>query len=51
LHIDNAPFLFGTLALPFIYGRNLVLLRRSKEPKESQPVIPAKALQPGFGSA
>jgi lipid-A-disaccharide synthase-like uncharacterized protein len=52
LHIDNAPFLFGTLALPFIYGRNLVLLRRSKEPTQPKPVISAKpALQPRFGPA
>ena len=28
-HIDNAPILFGVIALPFIYGRNLVLLRKT----------------------
>ena len=31
LHIDNAPVFFGVAALPFIYGRNLVLLRHSKQ--------------------
>jgi len=31
-HIDNAPILFGVFFLPFIYGRNLVLLHRSKKP-------------------
>lgn len=25
-HIDNAPIIFGVIALPFIYGRNLFLL-------------------------
>src|SRR5262245_6107538 len=29
-HIDNAPIIFGVIALPFIYGRNLVLLHRSQ---------------------
>lgn len=29
LHLDSAPLLLGVSALPFIYGRNLVLLRRS----------------------
>jgi lipid-A-disaccharide synthase-like uncharacterized protein len=28
LHLDSAPLLIGVVALPFIYGRNLVLLRR-----------------------
>ncbi len=31
LHIDNAPIIFGVIALPFIYGRNLILLRRTAE--------------------
>jgi len=33
-HIDNAPIIFGVVALPFIYGRNLVLLRRTRNPEE-----------------
>jgi lipid-A-disaccharide synthase-like uncharacterized protein len=31
LHLDSAPLLLGVGALPFIYGRNLVLLRKGKE--------------------
>ncbi|MGV3771451.1 MAG: lipid-A-disaccharide synthase N-terminal domain-containing protein [Verrucomicrobiales bacterium] len=31
-HIDNAPIIFGVLALPFIYGRNLVLMKRTPVP-------------------
>lgn len=34
-HIDNAPIIFGVIALPFIYGRNLVLLRRTRRPEEA----------------
>src|SRR5687767_1827990 len=36
LHLDSAPLILGVAALPFIYGRNLVLLRRCacKEPRE-----------------
>jgi lipid-A-disaccharide synthase-like uncharacterized protein len=30
LHIDNAPIIFGVFFLPFIYGRNLVLLHRAR---------------------
>ena len=28
-HLDSAPLILGVAALPFIYGRNLVLLRRT----------------------
>jgi lipid-A-disaccharide synthase-like uncharacterized protein len=35
-HLDSAPLILGVAALPFIYGRNLVLLRRS-EAKDSKP--------------
>lgn len=28
LHLDSAPLIVGTIALPFVYGRNLVLLKR-----------------------
>jgi lipid-A-disaccharide synthase-like uncharacterized protein len=45
-HIDNAPIIFGVIALPFIYGRNIVLLRR-KKPSE---VTPRPALQPSYSS-
>jgi lipid-A-disaccharide synthase-like uncharacterized protein len=30
LHIDKLPVIFGYLFLPFLYARNLVLLRRTK---------------------
>jgi lipid-A-disaccharide synthase-like uncharacterized protein len=39
LHIDKLPVILGYLFLPFIYGRNLVLLRKSKpgpQPTDSQ---------------
>lgn len=61
-HIDNAPIIFGVVALPFIYGRNLVLLRRGRVPAAKQPTAlpvqpplppgpPAKpALRPSFSS-
>lgn len=29
LHIDKLPIILGTVFLPFLYGRNLLLLRRS----------------------
>ena len=47
-HIDNAPIIFGVIALPFIYGRNIVLLRR-KKPSEVAPA-PRPALQPSYSS-
>lgn len=34
-HLDSAPLVLGVIALPFIYGRNLILLRRS--PKNPPP--------------
>jgi lipid-A-disaccharide synthase-like uncharacterized protein len=34
LHLDNAPLFFGVVVLPFIYGRNLILLRRQTRPRE-----------------
>jgi len=45
-HIDNAPIIFGVIALPFIYGRNIVLLRR-KKPAEATA---RPALQPSYSS-
>ncbi len=47
-HLDNAPLVIGVIALPFIYGRNIVLLKRdnkraeSSERNESAPPISAK---------
>ena len=34
-HIDKLPVILGYIALPIIYGRNLVLLRRTREVAES----------------
>ena len=47
-HIDNAPIIFGVIALPIIYGRNLVLLRKTR----TAPVTGRKeaALRPSFSS-
>jgi lipid-A-disaccharide synthase-like uncharacterized protein len=47
LHLDSAPLLLGVAALPFIYGRNLILLRRT--PASSTVVerpVPKAALAP-----
>jgi lipid-A-disaccharide synthase-like uncharacterized protein len=55
-HIDNAPIIFGVIALPFIYGRNLVLLGRTRKPEEAaeQPQKPKEpgrpALAPSYSS-
>jgi lipid-A-disaccharide synthase-like uncharacterized protein len=35
LHLDNAPLLLGVIALPFLYGRNLVLLRKGRKTQRS----------------
>ena len=35
-HIDNAPIICGVIALPFIYGRNLVLLRRGRKKQNAE---------------
>jgi lipid-A-disaccharide synthase-like uncharacterized protein len=32
-HVDKLPVILGYLFLPFLYARNLYLLRRSKNPK------------------
>jgi lipid-A-disaccharide synthase-like uncharacterized protein len=31
-HVDKLPIILGFVALPFIYGRNLVLLKRQSVP-------------------
>jgi lipid-A-disaccharide synthase-like uncharacterized protein len=45
LHLDSAPLLLGVAALPFIYGRNLVLLRRcgATPEKEDRPQLRVSA--------
>ena len=48
LHIDNAPIIFGVIALPIIYGRNLVLLRRTRG--RAAELRKEPALQPSFSS-
>lgn len=50
LHIDNAPILFGVIALPFIYGRNLVLLQRSRGRSDVTVEKPTH-LRPSLGPA
>jgi lipid-A-disaccharide synthase-like uncharacterized protein len=42
LHLDSAPLLLGVAALPFIYGRNLVLLKRCSPP-EDRPGVGVRA--------
>ena len=37
LHLDNAPLIFGVIVLPFIYGRNLFLLRQTR-PQEKEAI-------------
>jgi len=34
-HLDSAPLLLGVAALPFIYGRNLVLLKRCPDQQKA----------------
>lgn len=48
LHLDSAPLIFGVAALPFLYGRNLILLRRNGnhttvETSKPHSLFPAKA--------
>lgn len=38
LHLDSAPIIVGVAALPFIYGRNLVLLRRTRARQQTVAV-------------
>ena len=46
MHLDSAPLLLGVVALPFIYGRNLVLLRRTPAGEAHQETaLPAEASQ------
>jgi lipid-A-disaccharide synthase-like uncharacterized protein len=50
-HIDNAPIIFGVMALPFVYGRNLVLLRRGGASKEDPVVVsPSRTMRESFGA-
>ena len=50
-HIDNAPIIFGVIALPFVYGRNLVLLRRTPVPPRPEGSAEDPALQPSLRPA
>lgn len=34
-HVDKLPIILGFVALPFVYGRNLVLLRRTQQQAEA----------------
>lgn len=54
LHLDSAPLICGVIALPFLYGRNLVLLKRKNEKRAEEAevarpsgVAPAKAAAAG----
>jgi len=49
-HIDNAPIILGAIALPFIYGRNLVLLHSCRNGASEQRAERA-ALRPRLGPA
>jgi len=35
-HVDKLPFILSTLFLPFLYGRNLTLLRRDRRSKSER---------------
>src|SRR5262245_53966146 len=50
LHIDNAPIILGAVALPFIYGRNLVLLHASRNEMSNRSAKQA-TLRPQLGAA
>ena len=51
-HVDNAPILLGVIVLPFIYGRNIVLLKRAKKDSLTAETDDGgrPKLQPSFGS-
>src|SRR5262245_37777046 len=49
LHIDNAPIIFGVVALPIIYGRNLFLLHSVNG--EGCAVSKKDTLRPRFRAA
>lgn len=50
LHLDSAPLICGVIALPIIYGRNLILLKRNgyhteveTPAQKPEHLVPAKA--------
>jgi lipid-A-disaccharide synthase-like uncharacterized protein len=46
LHLDNAPLVLGVIALPFVYGRNIVLMKRQEpasEPRTREERAPLNA--------
>jgi lipid-A-disaccharide synthase-like uncharacterized protein len=51
LHLDSAPLLVGVAALPFIYGRNLVLLKRCRCPETRAEGRRAGNLRPSHAPA
>jgi lipid-A-disaccharide synthase-like uncharacterized protein len=45
-HLDSAPLILGAAALPFIYGRSLVLLRRgATQTSDDRPRISVQPSQ------
>ena len=46
IHLDSAPLILGVAALPVIYGRNLVLLRRKQARMEAASRPAEDARQP-----
>jgi lipid-A-disaccharide synthase-like uncharacterized protein len=49
VHIDKMPVIVGAVFLPFLYGRNLVLLRRDKAGVQDDQ-MPKPSLEPTVGS-
>lgn len=50
-HLDSAPLILGVAALPFIYGRNLVLLRRGGDESSEQPAPRTVQVRPSGAAA
>lgn len=50
-HLDSAPIIFGVAALPFVYGRNLVLLYRCKQRQQGQHQEEALPSEPKLAGA
>src|SRR5437870_10093012 len=46
MHLDSAPLILGVAALPIIYGRNLILLRRTRDHHVSTDEDVGPSLQP-----
>jgi lipid-A-disaccharide synthase-like uncharacterized protein len=50
-HLDSAPLILGVAALPFIYGRNLVLLKRSEQSQGNDGAAGAIEVRPSGATA